>query len=177
MSRPGRKRKPGSREANGQLKRPTVDMLNELNRAKADQETALVRAQPHRGGSDKPECSTALGRLWLSLGYTDRTLLQAGEDYAGLVRRWRAAWGAKDGTSPSEGAGTGIGPSDATVRAWRAKLDGIEAKLIRASHAVYLATNRLVVDDREVNRPMDVVLGLKIIAVEMGMIKPDHPFR
>lgn len=181
MARTGRKRKTAAREPNGRLKRPTVDMLNEMNHAKAMAETATVRAQPHRRGSDAPECSSALGRFWLGLAINDRTLLHAGESYAGLVRRWRAAWGAKEASVPAEGMTTGEGPSEKTVRAWRAEIDRIEAKLTQASCAVRFAIDRLVVEDRDLmlQSKLDAHLGLRIIAIELGMLggRRDHPFR
>lgn len=176
----GRKRKPGQREANGRLQRPTVDRLNEITRAQALVETATVRAQPHRKGSDKRECVSALGRLWLSLETENRVLLNAGEEYAGLVRRWRAAHGLVSASAPETHAGTGDGPSWKTVRGWLSEIEDADREMMRASFTVMRATKRVVVDDLEpVNRQehMDALVGLRILAHKFGLLGKDHPFR
>lgn len=180
-SRAGRKRKTGKREPSGRLQRPTtMEALNAANAKKAIAETSVVLMQPHRRGSDARECATALGRFWLNLKTDNRVTLNAGEEYAGLVRRWRAAWGAKDGTAPSEGAGTGEGPSEGTVRAWRKQIDKVEAALDRASCQIRFTVSKLVIDDRDLETRQeraDALLGLRIVAIELQLLGPSHPFR
>jgi hypothetical protein len=180
-ARLGRKRKAGLRELNGRLLRPTVAQMAERERAVRMAETHLVLMQPHRRGDDRPECVTALGRFWLNLKTSDRTLLHAGESYAGLVRRFRAAWGMKEAVAPPEGLRTGEGPSDRTVRAWRAQIEAIEGKLSQASHQIRFTVNRLVLDDKDLTDKqamLDAQLGLRIIAIELGMASgKDHPFK
>jgi hypothetical protein len=45
---------------------------------------------------------------------------------------------------------------------------------------VRFAVNKLAIDDHDLESAQaraDALLGLRIIALEVGMLKPDHPFR
>lgn len=179
-SRAGRKRKPGQREPNGRPQRPTQSVLNELNQREAMKVKSVVLMQPHRNGSEAKECATALGRFWMALRTPDNRLpLLAGEGYADLVRRWRAAHGIAAAAAPEEATGTGAGPAWSTVQGWLRQIEDIERALLKASGNVLLATKRLVVDDLDPEtrqQHFDARVGLNIVAIELGLVGKDHPF-
>jgi hypothetical protein len=64
------------------------------------------------------------------------------------------------------------------VRAWRTQIDRIEERLNQVSPTVRFAIARLVIDDRDLllQSAGDAKLGLRVLAVELGICKPDHPF-
>lgn len=174
MSRAGRKRKrPISLPGN------TLAHLAAIERANRMAETALVLSQPHRRGSNATECESALGRFCLTLGENGRSYLRAGEQYGALVGRWRAAWGAQQRNPAPATPGTGEGPSDSRVRAWRAEIDEIDGMLNAISCPVRFAVVRLCVDERDIlpSAHLDARHGLHCLAVHFGLISARvHPF-
>lgn len=181
MARRGPKRKMVHREPNGKPQRPSVaQRQNDANARAALIVKNVVLGQPHRNGSEAKECATALGRFWLRLKTDNKVIYQAGEHYAGLVRRWRAAHGMVSAQAPEETFGTGEGPAWATVQGWLRDIRKIEAALDRAGCVIRFAVNRLVIDDRDpIDRQaeQDALVGLRIIALEVGLLGRDHPYR
>lgn len=181
MARVGRKRKQVSREANGKPQRATQAVLNEINQREAMKVKNVVLMQPHRRelkdpDSEHAEC--ALGRFYLANG--NKIALEAGRHYAGLVRRWRAAHGMASAHAPEESTGTGEGPAWSTVQGWLRDIRRIEAALDQAGPVIRFAVNRLVIEDRDpVDRQaaLDALLGLRIVALESELLRPDHPFK
>lgn len=172
--KPGRKRKAKPITLPGRV---TLAAIERAEKAQRMAETITVLQQPHRRGSNATECASALGRFWLAHKF-DRVMLQAGEEYGAVVRRWRAVWGLKDASVAADGASTGLGPSAATVRSWRATIDRVENRLVRASPEIRFAINRLCLDDRDISAHAidDAKAGLRIIANELGLVGPNHPF-
>jgi hypothetical protein len=171
MSRAGRKRKPGYREPSGQLKRPTVQQLAELERAARDIEKVVVLAQPHRRGNSDQRRSSPLGCFVIDHKLRDE-LYDAGNEYAALVRR---LWAAKGVPVDQRGsaAGMGLGPSDATVRGWERDEEGIRTILMRLSTQTYLNIRLITVEERGIKPEFygEVVKGLRAIAIELGMMR------
>lgn len=87
---------PPQREPNGRIKRQTqTDKLNELNRRQAEQETLIVRLQPHRRDLPNPEsplAGSALGRFVLK-NKLRQEFYEAGDYYGTLVRKWQSVLG------------------------------------------------------------------------------------
>lgn len=80
---------PPRRERNGRRQRQTTKAeIEAAQRAREEAEKAVVMSQPHRRGSTDQKCTTALGRFVLAHKLREELYL-AGEEYAGLVRRWR----------------------------------------------------------------------------------------
>lgn len=177
MARAGRKRKPGIREANGRLARPTVQQLKELERVSRLGEMATVLAQPHRMGNTHQWAGSALGRFVLAHKLRGE-LFDVGEEYAALVRRLRAAKGVPVPEKLSSG-GMGLGPSDATVRGWERKEEGLRTILMRIGTQAYIGVRKLVVEDRD-TRPETaplIIAGLVALGVELGTVKAGcHPY-
>ncbi len=86
---------PPYRELNGRRQRESTaqDRLNELARAQADAETALVRSQPHRLGESSPMAESAIGRFVLQYALP-RELFEAAMNYARVRGMWLSAMGA-----------------------------------------------------------------------------------
>jgi hypothetical protein len=178
MGKPGRKPKPGKREPNGKPQRPTQAVLNEITKREAMKVKNVVLMQPHRRGQESEHCVTALGRLWLRMNTPNKVILHAGEHYAGLVRRWRAAHGMASAHAPEESTGTGDGPAWSTVQGWLRDIRQIE-KLLDGL-GVMSAVARVVLDDLDPidrNAEIAAVMGLRAIAIEVNMLGKDHPFR
>jgi hypothetical protein len=186
-SKAGRKRKPGHREPNGRPQRPTQSVLNELNQREAMKVKAVVLAQPHRRNSKDPEARecepfSALERFCKHLGGGDEIILAAGLRYKKIVRDWRSTKGISCDPSPEEktGAGGGDGPAWQVVQGWLCQIHDLERAMMRASFTVLEATKQLVVeniDPETRQQKWDALLGLRIVAHELGMYGKDHPFR
>lgn len=178
MARAGRKRRELiTREPNGRPKRPTVQQLEELQRQRFDFEKAIVLSQPHRRGDSDQRRASPLGRFVLDNKLRPE-LYDAGNEYAGLVRR---LWAAKGVPSDQKGAAgsTGLGPSDATVRGWERREEALRTALMRLSSQTFLNIRRITVEEREVKTEFyaEVVAGLMTLAVEMGRIRAsEHPY-
>ena len=80
---------PPHREPNGRRQRESTaqDRLNELVRAQADAETALVRSQPHRRGEASPLAECAIGRFVLQYALA-RELYDAAMHYSYVRGLW-----------------------------------------------------------------------------------------
>lgn len=83
---------PTHREPSGKRQRESTaqDRLNELARAQADAETALVRSQPHRRGENSPLAESAIGRFILQYALA-RELYDAAMHYLYIRGLWLAA--------------------------------------------------------------------------------------
>lgn len=86
---------PPHREPNGRRQRESTaqERQNEISRAQADAETALVRSQPHRKGEASRLAESAIGRFVL-LYRLNEALYDAGLEYARVRGQWLAAMGA-----------------------------------------------------------------------------------
>lgn len=118
---------PPRREPNGRLKRvkTTMEKLNEISRAQADAETALVRSQPHRRGEASPMAESAIGRFVLAYGLA-RELYDAGLQFAHVRALWLATIGApRDERHPGSGADLEKSVADEwrdSVAVWRREM-------------------------------------------------------
>lgn len=176
MSRAGKKRRAPITLA-GQPN--MVARLAAAERATRMAETALVLSQPHRRGNGSQECATALGRFWLSLKTSDKTLMDAGEAYARIVRQYRRAWGIATESVPAEPGSDPRPPMLLAVQKMGAQIDRIEAELTRVSCNVRFAVTRLVIEDRDLSGCArgDAQIGLRVLARQLGLLKADHPFK
>lgn len=173
----GRKRKKGHREANGRPLRARVGQQEASAAAEREATLSVAMAQPHRLGDADPRCSSALGRFCLR-NKLKSELLRAGEAYAGIVRRWRAAKGVPTEGNGSVG-GSGGGPSDATVREWGKQRLRCDRAMMKAHgdgmYAVVLMT--LYEGDCPDGQAQFAIWALTALAAELGVIGEDHPFR
>lgn len=183
MGKRGRKAKTGTREPNGRLKRmSTIEALNAMARSRRLAEQSVVLAQPHRRGSEDKRCASPLGRMAIRAGLHE-ALLDAAEDYAGLVRRYRAAWSApRDVGTPGESYGTPAGPSMQAVLRMRGEIVAIEraAKRTPSGSRGFGAVKRMVFDHEDVSprQDRDVLDALIAMAVQMGRWQAGtHPFQ
>jgi hypothetical protein len=178
MARTGRKRHELIlREPNGRPKRPTVKQMEEQIRLRGDVEKLVVLMQPHRGGDSDQRRASALGRFVMDHKLRPE-LYDAGNEYAGLVRR---LWAAKGVPSDQRGAAgsMGLGPSDATVRGWEKREEALRTALMRLSSQTFLNIRRITVEEREVKPEFntEVIAGLMTLAVEMGRLRAsEHPY-
>lgn len=173
--KPGRKRRPRPVTLPGKV---TLADIERAEKAQRMAETATVLAQPHRRGFAGTEAESALGRFCLRHTPGNRLLIDAGEAWARLKRQYRRAWGINTENAPGE---PGSHAHELTMEAAQkmgAQIDRIEAKLSRPM-SVLFAINRLVIEDRDIaGQPTtgDALIGLRILAVELCGMKPDHPF-
>jgi hypothetical protein len=171
-----RKRKPGRREPNGRLVRPSLKQVLELRRMAEDEEKRVVLAQPHRRGERDQRASCALGRFCLK-NKLELEFYQAGEDYGNLVRRWRIAKGIPVQGRP--GPSKGIEPDEKVIRGWGRRIMEIEDRLLKAAPGVLGAIGWLILSDEDpqpVNAPA-LIYGLRLLADEMGIYKIGrHPY-
>jgi len=171
------------REPNGRHKRPTAAERAKRERDAYQVEMRTVLKQPHRRDMPEPEhpwCATALGRFCLK-NRIRRELHDCAADYAGLVGRWRAAKGVPLADSTGH-AGTGLGPSAATVRAWEKEIDAMEKAMRRAlpgksGNIAYAAVRHVAVDGADL--PPEFIpaaaQGMLALAKHMGH-RLVHPF-
>ena len=175
MAQSGRKPKPGPREPNGRLKRPTtMAALNAMADAARLREQKVVLAQPHRRGEADPKAESPLGRLCLRHGLRAE-LYDAGLSYGSIVACWRSAKGIPMATDRGVG-GYGDGPSEATVRRWQTQMLEIERAVSRCGIEALLVLRTLVLDEAEpgIERDGLAVLALRAAAVELGLMR-EHP--
>lgn len=153
--------------------------------AKAAQiEVELVMAQPHRRDAKDPRhewLESELGRFCLRHKLR-REIKAAGDDWANTVRLWRLAWGAP--LDEHHGAaGSGRGPTAATVAGWRQTMLKVEEALYGdpgTNKARYTATKMLCLDDKPVPRELVEYAkdGLRVLAIELGkMTAKEQPFQ
>ena len=181
MSYANRKRTSGPREPNGRPQRSTVEQLKEMDKERAVVEMKFVMNQPHRKGTINPtdqRHESAFGRFCVRRKLR-LEITTAADQFASLVRGWRAAKGVPVELRVS-GTGNGEGPSDASVRAWGERIAKIEhAVLAQSSNEGYLALRTMILDDYECNpvymRPAQEAAVR--LAVEMGTLTAkDSPF-
>ena len=142
------------REPNGRHKRPSAEERKRRERDAYQVEMQTVLKQPHRRGMPQPDhrwCSTALGRFCLK-HRVRRELHDCTADYAAVVRRLWAAKGVPNPDGTGE-AGSGVGPSDATVRGWEREVAACERAMIRClpgrqGHIAMAAVRHIAVDPR-----------------------------
>ena len=182
MSSANRKRKSGAREPNGRPQRSTVQQLKDMERDRSISEMKTVMGQPHRRGlSDPtdPRAESAFGRFCIRRRLR-LEIRKGAEDFARLVRGWRAAVGVPTELRLPQEGGNGLGPSDDAVRAWAARIAKIEhAVLARVENGGYLAFRTMVLDDLESDHRLDgqAQVAAFWLAVEMGAITPrESPF-
>lgn len=86
---------PPRREPNGRRQRESTaqDRLNEINRAREEQEISTVLAQPHRHGDRSPMAESAIGRFVIQHAM-QRELYDAAIQYAKTRGMWLAVMGA-----------------------------------------------------------------------------------
>jgi hypothetical protein len=172
---------PPRREPSGRRQRPVGALAQQIDRERREAERqsaqAVALAQPHRRGSDDPLCESPFGKFVLDKKLR-RELVQAADHYADLVRLWRVAKGIPTDMNLSAG-GSGDGPSTKTVRAWEREIEVIETALRSCGWRSYLAVRHLVIDRRELpDEEADCVkAGLRAVALALGMIGREHPFR
>jgi hypothetical protein len=178
------KRKTGAdRYASGRLKPPNAAQRAEIEARLARKEVEFVMQQPHRRDAEDPRhewLESELGRFALRHKLR-REIVDAGREWANIVRLYRVAWGAPVDEHHG-GTGSGRGPTGETLAGWRETMLSVEEALYGddgMNKARYLATKRLCLDDK----PVDPALvpfaldGLRVLAVELGrMTKRDAPF-
>lgn len=174
------KRKTGSRYPCGKLKRPTMAQLKEVEAERYRENMQQVSQQPHRrdfANPLDPRLESALGRFCV-LHRLRGELYDAGNEWAEIRRSWNAAKGVPREVRAGS-AGSGQGPSDATVTRWKRLLDQIDEDLYEANAATMWATRRLCIDGVAPSREFErfAVEGLAIVARSLGRVEANiHPF-
>lgn len=167
----GRKRKPGRREKNGRIKRPSPDTVRQGDRA-------LVLSQPHRLGDSDQRCASPFGRFCIRYKLCTE-ILKAGETYAATVRRWRAAKGIPTNESLGGGKG-GDGPSDKTVIKWGLERMRCDQAMASASRDGWLTVLSMLDPAHDFDPGADqghaAIVALMALADEMGIRLSRHPF-
>ena len=165
MGRAGRKRKyKGNHPA--PFERESVDIGDKI----------VVLRQPHRLGNTDQRCESPFGRFCMKHGLRDE-ILQAGEQYEGIVRRWRAAKGIPtEGTG--NGGGSGDGPSDATVAEWTAQRFNCDRAMQTASYDGWCDVAGMLLYRAEARDGFrDAAIGaLVALARELGTLMSGHPY-
>jgi hypothetical protein len=175
-----RTRKPGLRQPNGKLRRPTLEQLKHVQEMRDRENQLFVGDQPHRRDLPDPLHhwgATALGRFCLRHRLRSE-LFHAGEKYEETWRRFITAKGVPDHKHHG-GMGSGLGPSDETVNRWEAQIEGAEEALRRAQGRVYIAMRHLCLDDADLPATdhSDAIVGLRILAERLvGLPVSAHPF-
>jgi hypothetical protein len=182
MSRPGRKRKMAQRFPSGELRKPTtLAQLQQMQITRDEAQKVVVLSQPHRRGDTSQLRACPLGSFILDNCDKEarQTFYDAAQEYASIVRRWRAARGIPTTVRVGEGGMLGQGPSETTVRAWWDQIRTVENRLVYSGSANLLNTmRRLVIDEVEVRAAPDAIKrGLWIIAAALDRIDAkQHPF-
>jgi len=173
MAFAGRKRKLIAINLGGRQRRDTTQgELNALNLREQEKEMALVKSQPHRRDSEDaghPWLASALGRLCL-MHECPAHLHMAGETYASLIHRWRAAKGIPRQGPAGEGAVSVDGPSEARVRGWEATIARVEHALETTQRGLRMRMRVLLLDDLDLPRESGAaaVQGLEVIAAHVS---------
>lgn len=170
MARAGRKRKPGTRERNGRLKRPTLEQIKAKQKELGDVEKVTVLAQPHRLGNTDTLCASALGRFCLSYK-PPKGCYDAGLTYASLKSKWLAAVGAPRDVRMG---GSGRDIPAKIVHGWAARIAAMEDAMLRAGGVAGLGwIEDLAVYDRGEIGAYAAPIAMRAIialAVECGML-------
>jgi hypothetical protein len=149
MTRVGRKRKYGHREANGRLARMLAE---ERDRRIMSGETVTVLMQPHRRGDTSEKCESPLGRFVLRNKLREE-LYTTGIEYGGLVRQFYAAKGIPQPSSDGGGSGRGVSPEKAMKL--KEELDRLEPPLKRSSPVGFGGLRQLTVHEQEIPLPVE----------------------
>lgn len=172
------KRKTGYRSPNGRLRQPTKAEREAAAKTKEQEAMQTVLAQPHRRGNTSQLCASALGRFCLRMKLQP-ALYEAGQEYAGLIRRWRSAKGVPD-PEITGALGNGTGPTPEKVREWTAEILRIETNMLRSSREWYFAVRSVCIDnvDPDATNEGFGVEGLMELARLTGWIdwRDRHPF-
>jgi hypothetical protein len=109
---------PPRREKNGRRQRDsrTADRQNEINRRHAEKEMSVVKAQPHRNGSDDPLLESAIGRFVRQYAM-EQEIYDAALHYALIKGLYRATIGAP--RDEHHGGGGGGEIDKATETRWK----------------------------------------------------------
>jgi len=177
MATPKRKRKPGLRQPNGRLRLPSKTEREDFAKRMERVEMATVLDQPHRRGNIDQGCESALGRFFLRHKRLRVELKDAAEHYRETKRRWRAAWGAP--TLERIEGGSGLGPSDATVKKWERDIMEMEHAMIRSSQYGVGPFQWLVLESIDTTKDYDEVIisCMMALAAHLGRIDGKaHPF-
>lgn len=171
----GRKRIFARRQKNGQPSRRAAD-AKARDLAARQGETQIVLAQEHRLGNADQRCESPLGRFCIRYALSDE-VFRAGDQYAAIVRRWRAAKGIPTDERVG-GGGNGDGPSDETIREWGAQRLRCDRAMSEASHDGYLAVVAMILYRAELSAEQwfSVTLALTALAQELGTLHGSHPF-
>ena len=179
MARAGRKRKElVAREPSGKIKRPTRAEMAAADLRKREGERSFVLMQPHRNGEASQLAGSAFGRYCLRMKMR-RELYDAGEEYANVVRRWRAARGIPTDLRLSEGAGTGDGPAGTTVAAWAKRISSLNNTMLNTSKEGFFAVRQMILDGYDIGMDQDGCASetLVALAVDLEFIRAgEHPF-
>ena len=171
------------REPNGRHKRPSAEERQRREREAYQVEMRTVLRQPHRRDMAQPEhpwCASMLGRFCL-IHKVRRELHDCAADYASLLHRWNVAKGIPMPDSTGV-AGTGLGPSAATVAAWWRDIQAMEAAMKRSlpgkqGNIAFAAVRHIAVDGASI--PPEYVpaaiQAMLALANHMGH-KLNHPF-
>lgn len=172
------KRKQGKRYPCGKLRPISQNTLAAMEQETEKAIKAVVLAQPHRRGNLDQMAESALGRLVMARKLRSE-VYHAGNEYADIVRRWRAAKGVPVDLRLNVGGG-GDGPSEETVADWGRKMERVEAavRLVSAERGLRLM-NSVVLDCRDVSYLDEMVTCAALIEVTytLGRLaKAAHPF-
>lgn len=165
-----RKRKTGLRYPCGQLRRPSKAERESFTKRVEEAEMQTVLAQPHRQGDRDQNCECELGQFFKRNKHLRRELRDAAEHYRETKRRWRAAWGAP--TLDHVEGGSGVGPSDKTVKAWGREIDEMERAADRAVFAGLKPFQQLVLENtapHPIHRYL-IIAVMEAIAVSLGLL-------
>ncbi len=157
MARRGRKRLAKPRHPGGEVIRQRPDAI-----------IGVVLAQPHRRGDTDQLRASALGRACMRARLR-RECYDAGEDYASIVRRWRAAKGCPT-TLRLGGASLGDGPDADTVARWRKTIIDCDSAMARETREGWIAAKAAMLDDIDLDATWEgaFVVAMMALAICMG---------
>jgi hypothetical protein len=158
VSRAGRKKKNGAREANGRLRR-----ISAAQRDASLTEKLTVLKQVHRRGDLSQLCESHLGQLVLR-HKLPHELFDAGLDYGGLVRHFYHAKGIQIDFSEGH-SGSGLGVRPCTARWLEDELERIETPLQKLNRDGFSALKMLCVHERAISREAEPAAIVCLVAL------------
>lgn len=187
MGQAGAKRKPGAREGNGRLQRPTAQKQNELERERQFGVMSVVMGQPHRqltvsGVKIDPMddmLGTPVGQFLIAhMQDTQRRRIyyDAAMAYRTLKTQWAANWGLARSEVPADdrSRGTGAGPPWAVQNGWWKQIREIESKIIYEGGGKRVLDGMvgLIVSEKAPTKltNLEIVGALWIIATQLGKL-------
>jgi hypothetical protein len=177
MSRRGRKRKPGIREAGtGDVRRPSSAERKRLAREKNLAECYVVAVQPHRRCFDDPldiRAESAFGHFCYRHKLA-REIYDAGCEYEQLIGRWSAIVGCPRLSVLVQEHGRGAEPSDRAVNDCKRRVDEIRKALTDLEFSLI---NAIIFDRAEISPRLAQVTinGLIELAKCFGKDLGKHP--